>query len=86
MASQVLSALLLGNAGSLFQVGKHTMVLLGLVGTYTVLWFFSGILEKLGILLMMRGLLLVVSVFLACSVGWMLLYDKCCRAKQRSVW
>lgn len=79
--------LLLSRRETLFQTGKQTMVFLILIGTYMGLWFFSGILEKLGILNLLRIILLVVSVFVAGVVGCMIVYDALCRrARRSSIW
>lgn len=83
-----LAGMLLSHQTTLFQTGKHTMVLLIMTGTYMGLWFFSGIFEKLAIFALLRVVLLVVSVFLAGVLACAVVYDGLCRRKERpvSIW
>ena len=84
-----LAGMLLSKQETLFQTGKHTAMLLGIVGTYMGLWFFSGILEKLGVFAILRVVLLVVSVFFAGLLTCAVIYDGLCRRRHKdtlTVW
>jgi len=77
-----LAGMAMSQKGNLLQTGKHTMTLLALFGTFFGLWFFSGILEKVGVFAVLRVLLLLSCVPLICILLAMILYDGLCRRKK----
>ena len=65
------------------QAGRHLAVTGTLAGAFVGLWFISGVLEKMGVFLIVKWVMLVVLTAVGVPLFVSICYDACFRSQEK---